>query len=298
MSTSSCAWPSKALPKVSFLTLLDRPWSELVSRWRQLDDLGAETVWVSDHLFNQQRPAEPWLGGWASLAGMASVTRRIRVGVLVSPPALHVTAALAKQIVTVDHISNGRLEVGLGAGGSSLDDALVDNHAATPSVRAGQFADFIRSLEQMLVPPGGAMELSPRPIQRPRPPFTIAGRSKNALRLAARHAARWNFYSVESSENLGGALRVARRLVQRLDRECAAAGREPTEVIRSILLRNAPLADHSAPTPEQLDDLMQEASEAGLGEVIFFHPLTIHFPDLTDEVELLEHLLARFTTRR
>lgn len=292
-----CALASRPRPRVSFLTPLDRPWSELVARWRRLEDAGAGRIWVSDHLFNQQRPGEPWFGGWPSLAGLASVTTRVRIGMLVSPPALHVAATLAKQIVTVDHMSGGRLDVGLGAGGSSLDGELASAPRLASAERLKQFAGFVESLDRLLVPEGygslgGAPALQPTPVQSPRPPFTIAGRSKVALQLVARYATRWNFYSTESSEGLDRALHIASRLGQRLDGECSAIGRDPAEIARSLLFRNAPLAGHPLPTPELLRGLKHRFSEAGIDELVFFYPPDVHFPDATDDAALLKRVIV------
>jgi alkanesulfonate monooxygenase SsuD/methylene tetrahydromethanopterin reductase-like flavin-dependent oxidoreductase (luciferase family) len=91
-------------------------WDKNVERWQLFERLGYESAWVCDHLVQPSRPNGPYLEAWSLLAGLAARTEKIRIGVLVTSNTFRFPQVVAKMAVTIDHISNGRLEVGLGAG--------------------------------------------------------------------------------------------------------------------------------------------------------------------------------------
>src|SRR5207244_9962376 len=99
--------------RFSVCTLPTAPWDELVRRWRELDELRFETIWVPDQIV--PRPGLPWLEAWTMLGALSQVTERARLGPLVSPIVLRNPGVLAKASVTLDHASRGRAELGIGA---------------------------------------------------------------------------------------------------------------------------------------------------------------------------------------
>src|SRR5712692_5166893 len=88
-------------------------WEKNVERWQWFEQLGFESAWVCDHLVQPTRPQGPYLEAWTLLAGLAARTEKIRIGVLVTSNTFRHPSVLARMAVTVDQISNGRLEVGL-----------------------------------------------------------------------------------------------------------------------------------------------------------------------------------------
>src|SRR5262245_65044830 len=110
------------MPRLRFgvMTLQNLPYHAMVARWRQLDALGFDSVWLGDHFVDPFCPAEPWFEGWTLLGALAAQTRRIRVGTLVSSLTLRNTAMLARHAMTADHVSGGRFELGIGAAGQTL----------------------------------------------------------------------------------------------------------------------------------------------------------------------------------
>jgi len=98
------------------ITIQNVPWPTLVERWQYLDELGFDSAWVADHFTNHRERAEPWLECWTLLSALATYTGQIRIGTMVTNITFHNPAVLARQALTVDHVSGGRLELGIGAG--------------------------------------------------------------------------------------------------------------------------------------------------------------------------------------
>ena len=111
--------------RFGFLTVQNAPWPAMIERWRYLEDLGFDSAWLADHFVNPNEPAQPWSEGWTLLAALAAQTSRIRVGTLTTNASLRHPVMLARQALTVDHISGGRLEIGIGAGGAPFDHTML-----------------------------------------------------------------------------------------------------------------------------------------------------------------------------
>ncbi|MGV0851467.1 TIGR03560 family F420-dependent LLM class oxidoreductase [Mycolicibacterium phlei] len=217
--------------------------------WRRADELGFPAVWNYDHFYGLTDPVTPTHEGWTSLAAMAVVVRRARVGCLVSGVTFRNPAVLAKMAVTVDHISGGRLDFGIGAGwhegehrGYGIDFppagqrvAMVDE-ALTVIRRlwtegAVDFAGRHYTLEGALC--------EPKPLQRPHPPIVVGAAQPRMLRVAARHADEWNMPSTDPQEWA--------KARDELDVACREIDRDPASIRRGVQLFLHP------DDPEQVD---------------------------------------------
>ena len=98
------------------IALPNAPWDEVLSRFKYVEDLGFDLVTTADHFVDWNNPSVPWLEAWTVLAAVARETTRIRLATYVTQIPLRNPAMLARQALTVDHLSGGRLEVGLGTG--------------------------------------------------------------------------------------------------------------------------------------------------------------------------------------
>lgn len=210
-------------------------WTETVERWRHIEALGYDSVWDCDHLIQPSRPEGPYFEAWTLLAGLAAVTERIRIGVLVTCNTFRNPAVLAKQAITVDHISGGRLEMGLGAGwyepehrmfGITLPERreLVDRFAEAVEVLDRLFSEDVCSFDGRYYPLREARS-RPAPVQRPRIPLTLGAFGPRMLRIVARRADTWNAFG------------TAQEMLERnqlLDRECVKLGRDPDTLQRSL----------------------------------------------------------------
>jgi alkanesulfonate monooxygenase SsuD/methylene tetrahydromethanopterin reductase-like flavin-dependent oxidoreductase (luciferase family) len=252
--------------KLGVLTLQNAPWQKLIERWRHLDELGVETIWVADHLANWMRIEQPWFEAWSCTTALAHLTARPRIGPLVSPMTLRNPAVLARTALTVAELSGGRLELGVGAGGAAHDHELAQIPKWQPKERAALFASWVERLVELLADE----RLQPKaPV-----PLTIAGRGPSILRLAARHAERWNTFG-GSGISPEEALRRGREDNARLDELCDETGRT---VLRSALIGYPFVGE----TPWRSDDAFQDFvgrwRDVGFEELVVFYPPEIGMP--------------------
>jgi alkanesulfonate monooxygenase SsuD/methylene tetrahydromethanopterin reductase-like flavin-dependent oxidoreductase (luciferase family) len=196
-------------------------WSEWLAIAQAAEEAGLEGLFRSDHYRAIVQPAPAGaLDAWATLAGLAARTTRIRLGTLVSPVTFRPAAVLAKNVVTVDHISGGRVELGIGAGWYEAEHRSHGFPFGTARTRLDeldrQLAEITRQWTQ-------ADDVWPRPHQRPRPPIIVGGRARpRTLAAAVRHADEYNLVLPTLDEAKEGARRI--RVAAR------GAGRQPLTV--------------------------------------------------------------------
>ncbi len=220
---------------------------DILRVWQEADAIPAIAhAWLFDHLLPiGGDPNGPILEGWTLLAALAAQTARLRLGLLVTTNRFRPPALLAKIATTVDIVSGGRLDFGIGAGSRpSVPMARreytahgLPYHDADHAVGSlAEACTIIRRVWPEAEPfdfHGTYHELTgafgnPKPVQRPYPPITIGGRSAATLRVVAEHADRWNIP--------GGDIDDAVRRSALLDRFCAAIGRDPAAITRSVAL--------------------------------------------------------------
>jgi alkanesulfonate monooxygenase SsuD/methylene tetrahydromethanopterin reductase-like flavin-dependent oxidoreductase (luciferase family) len=252
--------------RLGVITLQNAPWPELVERWRTLDELGVETIWVADHLGNWRHPDQPWFEAWSCITALAHLTTSPRIGPLVSPMTLRNPAVLARTALSVAEISGGRLELGVGSGGAAYDHELAGVPQWEPKERAALFGHWVDRLVEVLT--------DDRFQPKREVPLTIAGRSPTILRLAARHATRWNsFGGIGLSPDEG--LRRGREDNARLDELCAETERT---VLRSALIGYTFVAETPWASDEAFADFVGRWQEAGFEELIVYYPPATAMP--------------------
>jgi F420-dependent oxidoreductase-like protein len=245
-----------------------QPWPTLLERWQYFEALGFDSIWDSDHFIQSSWSAEPNFESWTVLAALATSTKRIRIGVLVSSNTFRHPALLAKQAVTVDHLSNGRLELGLGAGWFEAEHRMFGIDIPEPAERVARFREAVEIIDQLLrndetTYQGRYYQLRearfrPRPVQQPRPPLTLAGHKPRMLRIAAEYADVWNsFGTVEEMK--------ARNDI--LTELCLASGRNPQAVRRSLY---CPTSMKPSPwaSVEAFHEVVGRYTEAGIHEFV------------------------------
>ncbi len=248
-------------------------YDDILRVWQEADGIPQiEHAWLFDHLMPiGGDPDGPALEGWTLLSALAARTERLRLGVMVTSNRFRPPAVLAKIAATVDIVSGGRLEFGIGAGSRPdvptarreyAAHGLPFHDAAHAVESLAEACTVIRRLWTATEPfdfQGRHHRLtgafaSPKPVQRPHPPILIGGKATRTLRVVAEHADLWNA-PADSIEQA-----IARSAV--LDRLCAEIGRDPAEITRSIVL---PV---SYDRPQDTRATIRAAVDGGFGHIV------------------------------
>jgi alkanesulfonate monooxygenase SsuD/methylene tetrahydromethanopterin reductase-like flavin-dependent oxidoreductase (luciferase family) len=274
------AMPPTSQPRFGIMTApsqVDYP--DILRVWREADAIPQiEHAWLYDHLmpiFGD--PNGPTFEGWTLLSALAAQTQRLRLGLLVTSNRFRPPALLAKIATTVDIVSGGRLDFGIGAG-SRPNMPVARREYAAHGLPYDDFAHSVESLDEACTVirrlwteaepfdfQGKHIHLTgafgnPKPLQRPHPPIMIGGRSSAVLRVGAAHADLWNIP--------GGDIDDAMQRSALLDRYCAEIGRDPATITCSIYL---PV---SYEQPRITQDAIRAALDAGFSHII----LGLHAP--------------------
>ena len=248
-------------------------WEKSVERWQQFERMGFESAWLCDHLIQPSRPEGPYFEAWTLLAGLAARTEKIRIGVLVTSNTFRYPSVLAKEVVTVDHISSGRLEFGFGAGwyepehrmfGIPFPETkeLVDRFREAVELIDATLRNDVSSYEGTYYQSEG-LRNRPGPVQTPRPPFLLGAFGPRMLRIVARYADTWNAF---------GTPEEMRQRNQLLDEYCAELGRDPETLDRSLYYW-VPKSDADPWISEQaFHDVIGPYIEAGVNQFLFDQP--------------------------
>ncbi len=280
------------LPQMAF------SYSDVLHRARRCEDLGIGSVWLYDHLYAPGAANLDSLEAWTLATALLSNTTRLRVGHLVLCNQFRHPVLLAKMATSLDHISGGRLELGLGSGSIEDEHSRAGLHWGTFAERSARLAETLEILTRAFAGDTvdfigehysvTGMPVRPGPVQSPRPPITIGGSGERyTLPLVARYADVWNVPTYALGE-LDHKLSVLRSL-------CDDIGRDPDTIVMSIEAVMALAADQAAlpgvrevaekrfgnpafglreggliGTPETIADRLRQLSDKGFGQVVLF----------------------------
>jgi len=269
---------------VGVLILPEHRWADAEPMWRHAEDLGFAHAWTYDHLAWRTLADHPWHAAVPALAAAALATSRIRLGTLVATPNFRHPVTFARELVTLDDLSAGRLTVGLGAGGPGWDASMLGQPTWSAGERAERFAEFVALLDRLLREPNTsydgryfrAVEARTHPgcVQRPRVPLAVAATGPRSMRVAAAFAETWvtngdRSYSGPALGPKEGAA-VFRRQSRMLDEICRGAGREPATLRRLVL--TGPRLDGGLASPAAFRAVVEAYAEAGATDLVVHWP--------------------------
>ena len=254
-------------------------WSDMLALWKVADGIEVfESGWTFDHFYPIfSDSAGPCMEGWTTLTALAQATTRLRLGTLVTGIHYRHPAIVANMATTLDIVSDGRLELGIGAGWNEEESGAYGIELGTPAARSDRLEEACEVLvglltQEMTTFKGEYYQLTdarnePKPVQRPHPPICIGGSGeKRTLRTAARFAQHWNF--------VGGTPEEFARKRDVLHQHCADLGRDPAEIVLSSHVRYTGDATSTAEQAAALADV-----GVGLGIVYLPPPLN---PDVLE----------------
>lgn len=253
--------------------------------WTVAEEAGFDHLWPFDHLIALgSDPAAPIFDGWTILGAIAATTKRIRIGLNVTGNPYRHPGVLAKIAVTIDHLSQGRLEVGMGAGWNEPEFQMYGLPFPRASDRIRMLDESIQAMKLLWTEPratfpGRFYQLTeaiaePKPVQRPHPPIWIGGSGpQHTLRVVAQHADVWN--------SNARSLEETHALATTLEAHCAKVGRDPATIRRSHNLR---IDDADAALRQ-----IETSRKAGFSEFLIFPARG----DLRQGIEAAVRLLPR-----
>ncbi|WP_371404663.1 LLM class F420-dependent oxidoreductase [Kribbella sp. NBC_00662] len=225
-------------------------WADMLAVWQAADEIELfESGWTFDHFYPIHSDSSgPCLEGWVTLTALAQATKRLRIGTLVSGIHYRHPALLANMAATLDIVSGGRLEIGIGAGWNEEESGAYGMRLGSLKERSDRFEEACEVLVGLLTQEtttfqGEHYQLAdarcePKGVQKPHPPICIGGSGeKRTLRTTAKYAQHWNF--------VGGTPEEFARKRDVLYAHCADVGRDPSEITLSSHVRLGPDGDYS-----------------------------------------------------
>ena len=268
--------------RVGVLLLPTDPWPETVERVRRLEDLGYDHVWTYDHLSWRRYRDRPWHAAIPWLTGLAAATSRIRLGTMVSSPNFRHPVTLAKEAMTLDHVSGGRLTLGIGAGGPGFDATVLGGSQPSPGERVTRLAEFVHVLDGLLRNAEHShrgdhyvvddARMIPGCVQQPRVPLAVAAGRPRTLELAARYADAWITYGDTAYREMSPAAteRIVREQRRILDEACRTVGRDPSDLQRIFLIGNS--EDRPLASVDAFAQFAERYRALGFTDLVFHHP--------------------------
>lgn len=223
-----------------YTSLRPLEWEPIRDLWQKADDWGYDSLWHCDHFYQAfpPDPDGPCLEGWTTITALSQLTKRARIGVLVSDVAYRNPCVLAKIASTLDIVSGGRLNLGIGAGWYELEHRNFGFDFKPPAGRLQALDEACQIIKSMFTQERTTLHgqhynvtdaaCVPKPVQKPHPPIMVAGMGEKVLlKLVARHADMWNG---------GGSPEQVKRAVELIARHGEAVGRDAAAIEKTVII--------------------------------------------------------------
>lgn len=267
--------------KLSAVLLPSQRWSASESMWRRAEEYGLHAGYTYDHLSWRSFRDKAWFSMIPTLVAAAGVTTTLRLGPLVTSPNFRHPLILAKDLLALDDISDGRLIIGVGSGGTGFDATTLGHEPWTARERHERFVEFTTTLDTLLREPASTIEGTfypvvdsrqiPGPVQRPRPPLILSALGPKSLALTAQLADGWVSFGSPRSDAGTSTFDAVARQVETLNEQLDLHQRESSSFRRIILN----FADDESPLTSfaAFVDWAGRYNELGFDEVVLHWPI-------------------------
>jgi F420-dependent oxidoreductase-like protein len=271
--------------RFSFWPTPSSAFADVVTLSQHVEQTGWDGIWYADHFMpNAQDTSTAWPEAWMTLSALAPLTPRVRLGTLVTGNTYRHPAVLAKMAATLDHISGGRVVLGLGSGWQENEHTQYGIPFFTVKERLDRLDEACTVIKSLFSTPSSSFagkfyqldraSLEPKPVQQPLPLMIGGGGEKVTLRITAKHADEWNVW---------GTVDTLKHKMAVLDRHCLDIGREPGEIQRSAVallfmsrdeafvksMRDRDMAQAAIiGTPSEVKDIVAQYEAVGVDELI------------------------------
>ncbi len=246
--------------ELGLVTMPIHDWSHTLARANEIEGMGFDHLWLYDHHSWRHYRDHTWHSTVPWLAGLATATSTIRLGTMVSSPNLRHPATMAKDAMTLDHLSAGRMILGLGAGTSGFDADVFGEPTLIPRERADRFIEYVEVVDHLLS--GGTNHKGtwytvdeartvPGSVQQPRLPLAVAAGGPRTLRMAVERADVLITLGIPSKpvESLDGFIEQLASQAADVEKHCDAISRDPDSLRRLVFVssnRSEPMASFDA----------------------------------------------------
>lgn len=270
--------------RVGVLILPEHPWPVAAEKWKRAEELGFAHAWTYDHIAWGELRDSAWFAAVPTIAAAAAVTSTIRLGTLVASPNFRHPVPFARELLTLDDISGGRLTAGIGAGGQGWDASVLGHAPWDMGERQERFAEFVDLLDQLLTHRAVTFtgqywmayeaRMHPGCVQQPRVPFAVAATGPRSMRVAATHGSMWVTNGDRSHEGPPlpaepGASVVAGQL-RRFEQVCEDTGRDPAAVDKLVL--TGPRLDGGLRSDEEFRAVLDAYASVGITDLVVHWP--------------------------
>lgn len=275
-----------ATPRFQVLCLPNVPWDVLEERFVRLEALGLDAAALPDHFVDWTNPSSSWFESWTALTGLAAATSTIRIATCVTQVPFRNPAMFARQALTLDHVSHGRLEIGLGTGlVGDPSYAMLGIPDWDGKERVARLAEYAEIVDRLLRDETASYDgtyyrvdgaiMTPRPVQSPRPPITIGALGPVMMRHAARLADVWS--SLSFLESFDDQVDETRRRAESMDEILVASGRAPSTLLRSYTMFDARARPRGGiydcyESTDAFEERAQRILELGMDEIVIYYP--------------------------